>query len=193
MTAATNDPVPHSLGEAVRHLRPKWGWILALGIVFLIAGIIALASDVMATASAVFVIGIMMVMSGVTEIIAAFSVKSWGRAVLWILLGVLYVLAGIICFTNPFEAATILTLFLGLALMIGGVVRMFLAWQMRHAGKPWGWVVFSGLISLLLGLIIVAHWPWSSFFVLGIFLGVDLIFIGSGWISIALALKRRAA
>jgi uncharacterized membrane protein HdeD (DUF308 family) len=193
MTAATNDPAPHSLGEAVRHLRAKWGWILALGIVFLIAGVIALGSDVMATASAVFVIGIMMVMSGVAEIIAAFSVKSWGRAVLWILLGVMYVLAGIICFTNPFEAATILTLFLGLALMIGGVVRMFLAWQMRHAGKPWGFVVLSGIISILLGLIIVAHWPVSSFYVLGIFLGVDLIFIGWGWISIALALKRRAA
>lgn len=193
MTAATNDPVPHSLGEAVRHLRPKWGWIMALGIVFLVAGVIALVADVMATASAVFVIGIMMVMAGITEIIAAFSVKSWGRAALWILLGVLYVLAGIICFTNPFAAAFILTLFLGVALVIGGVVRMFLAWQMRHAGKPWGWVAFSGLITLLLGVIIVALWPWSSFFTLGIFLGVDLIFTGSGWISIALALKNRPA
>jgi uncharacterized membrane protein HdeD (DUF308 family) len=193
MTAATNDPTPHSLGEAVRHLRAKWGWILALGIVFLIAGVIALGSVVIATASAVLVIGVMMVMAGVAEIIAAFSVKSWGRAALWIVLGALYVFAGIICFTNPFEAATILTLFLGLALIIGGIVRMFLAWQMRHAGKPWGWVVFSGIISVLLGLIIVSHWPVSSFYTLGIFLGVDLIFIGSGWISIALALKNRPA
>lgn len=193
MTAATNDPVPHSLGEAVRHLRAKWGWILALGIVFLVAGVVALGSVVMATASAVFVIGIMMVMSGVAEIIAAFSVKSWGRAAVWTLLGILYVFAGIICFTNPFKAATILTLFLGLALMIGGLVRIFLAWQMRHAGKPWGWVVFSGLVSLVLGFIIIAHWPVSTFYTLGIFLGVDLIFVGSGWISIALALKRRPA
>jgi len=193
MTAATNDPAPHSLGEAVRHLRPKWGWILALGIIFVIAGVIALGADVMATASAVFVIGIMMVMAGVAEIIAAFSVKSWGRAALWIVLGALYVFAGIICFTNPFEAATILTLFLGLALIFGGIVRMFLAWQMRHAGKPWGWIAFSGLVTLVLGVIIVALWPWSSFFTLGIFLGVDLIFTGSGWISIALALKNRPA
>jgi uncharacterized membrane protein HdeD (DUF308 family) len=193
MTAATNDPTPHSLGEAVRHLRAKWGWILALGIVFVIAGMIALYADVMATASAVLVIGIMMVMAGIAEIIAAFSVKSWGRAALWMLLGVLYVVAGIICFTNPFAAAFILTLFLGLALVIGGVVRMFLAWQVRHAGKPWGWLAFSGLVTLVLGVIIVALWPWSSFFTLGIFLGVDLIFTGSGWISIALALKNRPA
>src|SRR5437868_3489038 len=83
----------------------------------------ARGADVMATEWAVFVIGIMMVMSGIAEIIAAFSVKSWGRAVLWMLLGVLYVIAGIICFTNPFAAAFVLTLFLGMALVIGGVVR----------------------------------------------------------------------
>jgi len=111
----------------------------------------------------------------------------------WMLLGALYVAAGIIAIMNPFAAATILTLFLGVALVVGGIVRMFLAWHMREAGKPWGWIVVSGLISLLLGLMIIAHWPYSSFYVLGIFLGIDLIFIGSGWLTIGLALKRRAA
>ena len=55
-----------------------------------------------------------------------------------------------------------------------------------------GWVVVSGIISLLLGLMIIAKWPYSGFYVLGLFLGVDLIFIGSGWLSIGLALKRRS-
>ena len=190
MTGATG---PGGLTDAVKALGARWGWIMALGVVFLIAGVIALGSVVMATASAVFVIGIMMVMSGVTEIIAAFNLKSWGRTALWTLLGLMYIAGGVICFNRPFEAATILTLFLGLALMMGGVVRMFLAWQMRGAGKPWGWVEVSGILSVLLGLVIVAKWPVSSFFTLGIFLGVDLIVVGSGWISIALALKRRAA
>jgi uncharacterized membrane protein HdeD (DUF308 family) len=69
---------------------------------------------------------------------------------------------------------------------------MFLAWHMREAGKPWGWVVASGIITLLLGLIIVAKWPVSSVYTLGIFLGIDLIFIGSGWLTIGLALRKRA-
>jgi uncharacterized membrane protein HdeD (DUF308 family) len=191
MTATTGGA--HNLGDSVRALRAKWGWIVALGIIFMIAGVIALGSVVVATASAVLVIGVMMVMAGVAEIIAAFNVKDWGRFALWMLLGLLYVAAGFICFWRPFEAATILTLFLGAALVVGGIVRMVLAWNMREAGKPWGWIVFSGIISLLLGLMIIAKWPYSSFYVLGIFLGIDLIFIGSGWLTIGMALKRRPA
>jgi uncharacterized membrane protein HdeD (DUF308 family) len=189
----TNASGPHSLGEGVRALHAKWGWIVALGVVSMIAGVIALGSVVWATAWAVLIIGAVMVVEGLSEIIAAFNVKSWGKAAFWILLGLLYVAAGIICFWRPFEAATILTLFLGAALVVGGVVRMFLAWHMREAGKPWGWVLVSGILSLLLGLIIIAKWPYSSFYTLGIFMGIDLLFIGSGWIAVGMALKRRAA
>ncbi|MBS0525299.1 MAG: HdeD family acid-resistance protein [Proteobacteria bacterium] len=189
MSTTTDSSGPHSLGEGIRALRPRWGWIVALGVISVIAGVIALASDVFATATAVYVIGFMMLFTGATEIVAAFNAKDWSHRILWLLLGALYVFAGIICLQNPFAAATILTLLLGFALIIGGLVRIFLATRMRQ-GTPWGWVVFSGLISVLLGIIIVAHWPVSSFFVLGIFLGVDLIFIGSGWIAVGMALKR---
>lgn len=193
MTMSTNSPLPPNLAEGLKVLRAKWGWIVALGVVFLIAGFIALGSAVAATASAVMIVGIMMIMGGVAEIVAAFSVKGWGKFILWMLLGALYVGAGIIAIGNPFAAATILTLMLGAALVAGGVLRIFLAFSMKSAGKPWGWVVVSGLVTLLLGAMIIAQWPASSFFVLGIFLGIDLIFIGSAWLSIGLALKKRTA
>jgi uncharacterized membrane protein HdeD (DUF308 family) len=193
MTLSTNGALPPNLAEGLKVLRAKWGWIVALGVVFLIAGFIALGSAVAATASAVMIIGIMMIMGGVAEIVAAFSVKGWGKFAVWMLLGLLYVGAGIIALMNPFAAATILTLMLGAALMFGGVLRIFLAFSMKAAGKPWGWVVVSGLVTLLLGAMIVAQWPASSFFVLGIFLGIDLIFIGSGWVTMGLALKNRPA
>jgi len=188
MTATTN-----SLGDNIRALRAKWGWIVALGVIFMIAGIIALGSVVMATVSAVLIVGIMMIMAGVAEIIAAFNVKDWGKFALWMLLGLLYVAAGVICIVDPLAAAVILTLMVGAALVVGGILRMVLAWNMREAGKPWGWVVVSGIISLLLGFMIIAQWPYSGVYVLGIFLGIDLIFIGSGWIAIGLALRQRAA
>ncbi|MBN9088128.1 MAG: HdeD family acid-resistance protein [Reyranella sp.] len=191
--STTDSTGPHSLGEGIRALRSKWGWILAFGIFSLIAGVVALGGSTMfATATAVYIVGFMMLFEGVAEIVAAFNARDWGHRLMWLLLGAIYVFAGFVCLQDPFQAATILTLLLGIALILGGLVRIFLATRMRQ-GTPWGWVVFSGLISVLLGLIIVSHWPVSSFFVLGIFLGVDLIFIGSGWISVALALKKHAA
>jgi uncharacterized membrane protein HdeD (DUF308 family) len=190
MSATGNtSPAPHSLGEGVRALHSKWGWLVAFGVISVIAGLIALSSVAMATASAILIVGVMMLVAGVSEIIAAFGMRTWGRTVLFVLLGALYCFAGIICLQNPFKAATILTLMLGVALIIGGLVRIFLAMGMKQ-GSPWGWVVFSGIISFLLGVIIVAHWPVSSFFTLGIFLGIDLVFIGSGWINMGLAFRR---
>ena len=71
-------------------LHAKWGWIVALGIVYVVAGFIALGSVVMATAAAVWVVGIMMIIAGVTEVISAFQVKTWGRFFFWLLLGPLH-------------------------------------------------------------------------------------------------------
>jgi len=192
MSMTADNSGPHSLADGLKVLRAKWGWIVALGVVFLAAGIIALGSVVAATTTAVYVVGIMMLMGGIAEIVAAFSVKSWGKFAFWLLLGVLYVAAGIIAIMNPLLAAAYLTLMLGVALAIGGVLRIFLAFHMKSAGNPWGWVALSGVITFALGCMIIAQWPASSLFVLGIFLGVDLIFIGSGWITMGLALKKRA-
>jgi uncharacterized membrane protein HdeD (DUF308 family) len=180
-------------GVADRGLQPlriKWGWIVALGVVFLIAGLIALSSVVMATAVSVTVVGAMMLVSGIAEIISAFSVRTWGKFFLWVLLGALYVIAGLLTFQNPILAAGILTLMLGVALIVSGFVRIFLAMQMKE-GTPWGWVALSGVITALVGGMILAQWPVSSLFVLGVFLGIDLIFAGIGWISMGLALKNR--
>ncbi|MDP1962450.1 MAG: HdeD family acid-resistance protein [Reyranella sp.] len=193
MSMTADKSGPHSLADGLKTLRAKWGWIVALGVVFMIAGVIALGSIVTATETAVLVVGIMMLMGGVAEIIAAFGVKSWGKFLFWLLLGVLYVAAGVIAIMNPLLAAVYLTLMLGVALAVGGILRIFLAFSMKSGGGPWAWVALSGVITFALGCMIIAQWPASSLFVLGIFLGIDLIFIGAGWITMGLALKKRAA
>ena len=91
-------------------------------------------------------------------------------------------------FENPLLAAVLLTLILGIALIASGIMRMILAFSMQ-AGSPWIWILASGVITLLIGLVILAHWPVSSLFVLGIFLGVDLVFAGVGWIGLGLGLR----
>jgi uncharacterized membrane protein HdeD (DUF308 family) len=171
-------------------LRVKWGWIVALGIVYLIAGLIALGSVVMATVASVFVVGVMMIVAGVAEVFSAFQVKGWGKFLLWVLLGVLYIVAGFVTFENPLLAAALLTLVLGAALVASGIMRIVLAFGMKQE-TPWIWVVLSGVITLLVGVVILAHWPVSSLFVLGLFLGIDLVMAGAGWIGIGLTLRHR--
>ena len=170
-------------------LRAKWGWIVALGVVYLVAGIIALGSVVSATVATVFVVGIMMIIAGVAEIISAFQIKSWGKFLFWALLGVLYIVAGFITFENPIFAAAILTLLLGASLVASGLVRLFLAFSMKRE-SPWIWVALSAAITLLLGLVILAHWPVNSVYILGLFLGIDLIFAGASWIGLGFGLRR---
>jgi uncharacterized membrane protein HdeD (DUF308 family) len=174
---------------ALAPLRAKWGWIVALGAVYVVAGVVALGSVVSATAATVLVVGFMMMISGVAEVINAFQIKTWGRFLFWLGLGILYIVAGFVAFENPLLTAVWLTLILGAALVASGIVRIFLGFNMQH-GSPWIWVVVSGLITLLLGLIILAHWPVSSLWTLGIFLGVDLVFAGASWIGVGMGFRQ---
>ncbi|WP_425376094.1 HdeD family acid-resistance protein [Roseiarcus fermentans] len=177
---------------SIAPLRDKWGWIVALGVVYLIAGFIALGSVVEATAATVFIVGVMVIVAGVFQMIHAFQVKTWGRFAFLLILGVLYVIAGFVFIDSPFLTAVWLTLLLGAALAASGLVRLYLAFNMKH-GSHWMLVAVSALITLLLGVIILAHWPNSAIYTLGIFLGVDLVFAGAGWIGLGLGLRSAAA
>jgi len=191
MTSTTEPTQPFPSSSALEPLRAKRGWIIALGIVYLIAGLVALGSIVLATIVSVFVVGIMMLIAGVAEVFHAFQIKTWGRFLFWLLLGALYIIAGFLTFENPLLAAALLTLLLGVSLIVSGIMRIVLAFSMKE-GMPWIWVVVSGAITLLLGLIILARWPVSSLYILGLFLGIDLIFAGAGWLAVGFGLGRRA-
>jgi uncharacterized membrane protein HdeD (DUF308 family) len=182
-----------SIGPAsqLAPLRAKSGWIIALGVVYVVAGLVALGSVVFATVVSVFVVGIMMLVAGVAEVFNAFQIKTWGKFLLWLLIGILYIVAGFGTFENPLLAASLLTLLLGCALLVSGLMRIILGFGMKEE-MPWLGVVFSGVVTLLLGLIILAHWPVSGLYILGLFLGLDLLFAGIGWIGIGLGLRKHA-
>jgi uncharacterized membrane protein HdeD (DUF308 family) len=192
MTSSSDTLQDLRTGTDVAPLRAKWGWIVALGIVYVFAGFVALGSVVMATVASVLIVGVMMIVAGAAEIINAFQIKSWGKFLIWALLGVLYIVAGFVTFENPLFAAVLLTLLLGASLVASGVVRLFLAFNMRRE-MPWIWVAFSAVITLLLGVLILARWPINSVYILGLFLGIDLVMAGAGWIGLGLGLHRVSA
>lgn len=189
MTSAPDTSIASPASSDLRPLRAKWGWIVALGVVYVIAGMIALGSVAMATLASVFVVGIMMIVAGVAEVINAFQIKTWGKFILWVLLGLLYIVGGFVTFQNPVLAAVLLTLILGASLVASGVMRIILAFSVKGA-PAWGWILLSSIVTLLLGILILMRWPVSSIYILGMFLGIDLIFAGAGWIGLGWGLRQ---
>ena len=188
----TSTSSTHSLGSGLSNLSSKWGWAVALGIALILCGIVALLSLIVATAVAVIWIGVMMITAGVVEIAHGYKMKGWGRSVLWMITGALYIIGGFFAVVDPIPASIILTLILAIALIIIGCVRTWMGFQLKGEGHK-GWVILSGVLTLLFGLIILIHWPFSGLYALGIILGVDLIQTGAGWLHLGFFLKKHHA
>jgi uncharacterized membrane protein HdeD (DUF308 family) len=188
-TAGPGNP-PHSLGSSIAHLRERWGWFAALGVAFILFGAFALGSLMSATVATVFVNGIMMMLGGAAEIAIGLRMKTWSRLILLCLAGALLIVAGIVCILDPVLASIVLTLCLGAGLCAAGMVRIYVASQMGH-DTPWRIAILSGLVTFFLGVIILAHWPVNSVYVLGLFLAIDLIFYGAALLGLALQLRTR--
>jgi uncharacterized membrane protein HdeD (DUF308 family) len=174
--------------EVLGDLTRNWGWLLALGILLVVLGTIGLGMTFWLTLATVFIFGIFLLIGGVVQLFQAFKCRGW-QSILWhVIIGILYVLAGVIIFGNPLMASTLLTLLLGGVLIGIGIVRIVMALQ--HRGfKNWVWPLIGGIAAMVLGLIIVMQWPISGFWVIGLFVAIEMIF--SGWSYIIIALGAR--
>lgn len=171
----------------------NWGWWVALGVALLVVGGIALMNLLTATAVSVFFVGVMMIVGGIAEIVFAFSTArgQMGRFLLWLLLGVLYLVAGVFTLRNPALATVLLTLLIAASLIAVGVLRIAGAVGLRPA-HGWGWLLASGILTLLVGVVIGLGWPTNSLWILGLFLGIDLVFSGASYAAFGLMLRRTA-
>lgn len=190
MTNITGSLGPENFGEAMAKLRDKWGWVVGIGVALLVCGLLALGNMILATFAVVVFAGWMMIISGVIEIVHGFRMQTWGKFFLEVLVGVLYVVAGVFVLMAPPAAAAVLTLIARAAFAASGIVRIIMAFQMQ-SGTPWIWVALSGAVTTLLGALVLAQWPYSGLYVLGLFFGVDLVFAGIGWIGVGLALRSK--
>jgi uncharacterized membrane protein HdeD (DUF308 family) len=176
------------LSSGRSQLVAKWGWFVALGVALLILGLIAFGNLVLATLASVWIIGALMLVGGVAHILHAFQVKSWGSFLFWLLSGLIYAVAGILTFTNPLLAAAVLTLILGVALLVSGLFRVTIGLRTRPS-TGWGWLVASGIVSVLAGLVVALGWPVNTLVLLGLVLAIDLTFQGIAALAFGFALK----
>jgi len=169
---------------------PKSWWLyLLLGIVLVIGGFVVLGDVTVASVISALVISWALLIVGIFQVVHAFSATGWKGFLLDLLLGALYIAAGYILLANPLAATIKLTLLLGIIWLVSGLLRIVLA------GVLWreaGWILLlSGIIGVLAGGIIISEWPQSGLWVLGLCLGVDLLFHGFAWIAYAFSLPSR--
>lgn len=170
-------------------LSRNWGWLLALGILMVVLGIFAIGAPAVATIAVQLVLGWILLIGGIGQGIHAFMVKGWGGFLFQLLSAALYLLVGILLLVNPVEGALALTFVLAVFLIVEGIFKIILGLRVRpHAG--WGWLLASGILSLILGILIWSEWPVAGLWVIGLLVGIQLLF--TGWSLVMLALAARA-
>ena len=184
-------PLVAALRRELRHeldaLRGNWFWFVILGIALVVLGTVALGSVVIASLAAAVAIGLLLLLGGAAECVGAFWCRGWSGFFLELLSGVLSIVVGLLFLRAPVGALAALTLLLACFLMVGGIFKIVAALSYRFAA--WGWSLAGGIIDVILGVMIWQEWPASALWVIGLFVGINLLFRGVNWIALGLALR----
>ena len=162
------------------------GWATAGGIAMMLLGLFALGDQLVSTAAVATFIGFILMFACAFQLIKLFTIHGWKSHLWYGIVAIAYGVAGYVFIAHPFKAAIAFTLFLGWAILFGGIFRTFLAFKMRHH-KGAAWILFSAVISIILGGLIISQWPATGLYMLGLFLGIELIFAGVGWLGLGLS------
>jgi uncharacterized membrane protein HdeD (DUF308 family) len=170
-----------------REIIQHWGWFLAFGIGVLALGIAAVVRAVAATVVSMLFFGWLLILASGIEIAQAVMVGQWAGFFQHLLAAILFGVTGLLIVTRPLISAEVTTVFMAMFFLIGGLFQLVGAMAIALPG--WGWHAANGIITLVLGLLVLARWPASGLWVIGLFVGIDLIFYGVAWIALALSLR----
>jgi uncharacterized membrane protein HdeD (DUF308 family) len=180
------DRVLAIFGDEMHRARKHWWLFLLLGIVLVIGGIVAIAYPCVSSVAAIMVLGIILIVSGVFTIIGAFWAGKWSALLLQLLVGILYIMAGIAIRDAPVESTGIMTLFIAAFFIVVGAFRIIVSLVERF--PQWGWALVNGIVTLLAGIIIYDTFPNSALWVIGLLLGLELLLNGWTWIMLSVVI-----
>lgn len=189
--AAIVSPIPPSSSDS-NALSVSRGWLIIGGILSILVGFSAIGSPMLFSLMLARFLGIFALVSGAISLLLAIFGKHKGHRVMEGLLGIVRIAAGVILLNCLASSVVLITLVFAIYLMVEGFLVSITAIRMR--GTPgWGWMLFSGLGSLLLGVLVRYHWPSDSIGILGMFFGFSLIMNGSSQLALGLAARKPVA
>jgi uncharacterized membrane protein HdeD (DUF308 family) len=176
--------LPTQIPAEIAH---NWGWFLIFGIALAALGVAAIARSVTATVVSMLYFGWLLLIAAGIEIVQTIMVGQWAGMFQHLVAAVLFGVVGFLIILRPVVTAEILTLLMGAFFLASGLFQIVAP---AFISLPdWGWHVLSGIITLLLGILVLAQWPVSGLWVIGMFVGIELLFYGIAWIAIALHLR----
>ena len=165
----------------------NWGWLLAFGSGLLLLGILAIVRAVAATVVSMLFFGWLLVIAAGVEVVQAIMVGKWAGLYHHWLGAILFGVVGALMIWRRVVSAEILTLLMGAFFLVAGLFQLITPFVVSL--PDWGWHALNGLITLALGILVLAQWPVSGLWVIGLFVGIELIFYGGAWIALALGLR----
>lgn len=169
-----------NLEQDVREdLRSALGWAIALGIIIIVAGILAILRPYVAALAATILVAWLFLLSGVVRFIYAIQTRKEGRFVLKLLVALLYLVAGVSLVARPISGSVIIALLVGIAIALKGALQIVLSFQMKHR-DGWFWLLLSGFAGIVLGILIWSQGAIASTTILGLLFGLELLFDGIG-------------
>jgi uncharacterized membrane protein HdeD (DUF308 family) len=172
----------------IRDLGNNKNWFLAIGIALILLGIISVATATFVTLASMIFFGALLLAGGVVQAFNAFKTRHGQGFFLSLLGGIFYCIVGALMIRHPVTGALTFTLLLAAFYAVGGIFKIVAS--LTHHFENWGWVLLNGCISLLLGILIWNEWPNSGMFIIGLFIGIDLIMVGWVWVALALAPRK---
>jgi uncharacterized membrane protein HdeD (DUF308 family) len=173
--------------EFPQELAQNWGWFLAFGIGLLVLGAAAVARSVTATIASMSFFGLLLVLAAGIEIAQAVMAGHWSGLFHHLVAAILFGIVGVLLVTKPAISAEVLTAVMAMFFMIGGLFQVIASLATSLPG--WGWQVTDGIITFILGLLVIAQWPASGLWAIGLLIGIDLILFGGAWIALALRMR----
>lgn len=188
MVETTGTSMSTLRAEALEGLKKSWGWMLALGILFIVLGTIGLGMTFALTLASILFFGVLLLVGGGAQLVEAFQIKGW-KSTLWnILIALVYIGAGALVIYDPVGTSIALTLVIAAALVAIGVFRIIMAFQLRPA-RGWWWPLVAGIASIILGGMIYANLPVSGLWIIGLLVAIEMIFHGWSYVVVALAVR----
>lgn len=170
-----------NLDPETAKLNRGFGWLAALGVLLVIAGLVGLVYVGVATLTSMILFGWLLLIGGAVGLLHAVQARGTHYFWLGVVVAALNIAAGVVVIKTPEAAAEALTMFAALLFLTGGLFRLVGSLVVR--GPQMGWTLVQGAFGLLLGILVLASWPSSSKYVIGTFFSLALLFDGLGLIA----------